>query len=119
MIIDAGEGTFIDPEPLAPPDGTPDDPNVHVYAYAHFSSLERVSYGLRRTKGGPEDEEIESVKVGTYGMEPLAQFWEFDDALKELEREHHGFEEVPLVEEAVDRHRHGDQRHRARQHRRE
>jgi hypothetical protein len=93
-LIDAGDGMFIDPEPVAAPDGMPD---AHVYAYAQLHSLERVSYGLLLTTGGPEGEEIESMKVGAYGMEPLAPFWEFGDALKELERDG-SFEEVPLVE---------------------
>jgi hypothetical protein len=93
-LIDAGDGMFVDPEPVAAPDGMPD---AHVYAYAQLHSLERVSYGLLLTTGGPEGEEIESMKVGAYGMEPLAPFWEFGDALKELERDG-SFEEVPLVE---------------------
>jgi hypothetical protein len=96
-IIDAGEGTFLDSEPVEAPEDTPDDPNMHVYAYAHFSSLERVSYGLRRTKGGPEDEEIESVKVSGYSMEPIALFWEFGDAIDVIGSKH-AFEETPLVE---------------------
>jgi len=100
-IIHTGGGTFIDTEEVAPPEGTEDDPNVHVYAYAHFRSLEHVSYGLTRTAGGPQDEEIDSEKVGEYGMEPIAPYWELRDAIKEVEREEHRrsiFEEVPLVE---------------------
>lgn len=96
-IIDAGNGTFIDSEPLAAPDGMPDDPDVHIYAYASFRSLEHVSYGLFRTTGGPKDKEIDSVKVGEYGMEPIASFWEFKDALEDIGSKY-AFEENPLVE---------------------
>lgn len=88
-IIDAGDGMFIDPEQL--------EGSAHIYAYAQLHSLERVSYGLMLTTGGPEDEEIESMKVGGYGMEPLAPFWEFGDALKAVKQKG-AFEEVPLVE---------------------
>jgi hypothetical protein len=90
-LIDAGDGMFIDPQPVAGP------VNANIYAYAQLHSLERVSYGLMLTKGGPEDEEIESMKVGGYGMESLAPFWEFGDALKVLKQKG-AFEEVPLVE---------------------
>lgn len=65
-IVDAGEGTFLDTDPVTAPEGTP---GGHVYAYAHFVSLDRISYGLRRTAGGPLDREIESVKVGSYDIE--------------------------------------------------
>jgi len=92
-----GEDTFVDPDAVEAPEGS--DPVPHIYAYAHFPSLERVSYGLMRTKGKATDEEIESVKVGSYGMEVLAPYREFKDALEELEDgSRHGFEEVPFVE---------------------
>lgn len=100
MAIEHTEGgTFIDTDPIAAPDGTPDDPDVRIYPYAYFRSLEHVAYGLYRTAGGPKDEEIDSVEVGEYGMEPLAQYWEFGDALKEVERgSKYAFEETPFVE---------------------
>jgi hypothetical protein len=103
-IIHVGDGTFVDTEEVAAPDGTKDAPDVHIYAYATFRSLEHVAYGLMRTKGGPKDEEIDSVAVGQYGMEPRAPYWELTDALYELERERKPrerrwiFEEVSLVE---------------------
>jgi hypothetical protein len=93
-IIDVGDGMFIDTDPVDAPEGMP---NAHIYAYAQMSSLERVSYGLLRTKGGPKDEEIESMKVGSYGMESLAPFWEFGHALDAIDSEH-AFEETPFVE---------------------
>ena len=51
-------------------------------------------------KGGPKSEQIEHVVVGGYGMEPLAPYWDFKDALGELRRgdKRWAFEEVPLVE---------------------
>lgn len=88
---------FIDTEPVAAPDGTEDDPNVHIYAYARFRSLEHVAFGLYRTKGGPRDEEVDSEGVGQYGMEPIATYWEFKDALDDIESKHM-FEDVPFVE---------------------
>ena len=105
-IIHTGGGIFVDTEPVAAPDGMDDDPNVHIYAYARFRSMEHVAYGLFRTTGGPEDEEIESEKVGEYGMEPRAPYWQFNDAMDELERGGRGkrsgrlyaFEETPYVE---------------------
>lgn len=90
---------FIDTEPVAAPE--PEDEGVHVYAYARFRSLEHVAYGLYRTTGGPRDEEIDSEAVGQYGMEPLAPYWEFKDALKEVRGDSKfAFEEVPYVEVA-------------------
>ena len=86
-------------EPVAAPDGMDDDPKVRVYAYARFRSLEHVCYGLSRTDGGPEDDEIDSQKVGEYGMEPIATYWDINDALKEIESDRtHGFEDEPYVE---------------------
>jgi hypothetical protein len=93
-IIDVGGGTFIDSEPVDPPEGTAD---AHIYPYAYFRSLEHVSYGLSRRDGGPKGEEIDSVEVGHYGMEPIAPFWEFGDAMGDIESKY-AFEEVPLVE---------------------
>jgi hypothetical protein len=100
MTIEQTEnGIFIDTEPVAAPDGSEAGPGVHIYAYARFRSLEHVAFGLYRTTGGPEDEEIDSEGVGQYGMEPIATYWEFNDALKELEGDsHHAFEEEPFVE---------------------
>lgn len=104
-IIHTGGGIFVDTEPVAAPEGMEDDPDVRIYAYANFRSLEHVSFGLHRTDGGPQDDEIDSVKVGEYGMEPIASFWDVGDAIKELERETGGrrerrwiFEENPFVE---------------------
>jgi hypothetical protein len=116
-IIHVGDGTFVDTEEVAAPEGTSRDaydPDVHIYAYATFRSLEHVAYGLMRTTGGPKDEEIDSVAVGQYGMEPRAPYWEFTDAMHELGHEAEGasprvrrksprerrwvFEEVSLVE---------------------
>lgn len=98
-IIHTGGGIFVDTEPVAAPDGMDDDPKVLIYAYARFRSLEHVAYGLFRTDGGPEDEEIDSEKVGEYGMEPIATYWDINDALKEIESDRtHGFEDEPYVE---------------------
>jgi len=105
-IKHTGNGFFVDTEPVAPPDGTPDDPDLHIYAFARFRSLEHVSYGLMRTAGGPEDEGIDFEEVGEYGMDPLNPFWEFAVALDEIEganrakrgSESYLFEEVPYVE---------------------
>jgi len=93
-LIDVGDDMFVDMDPIEAPEGMP---AARIFAYAQFHSMERVSYGLMLTKGGPEDEEIESMKVGSYGMEPLAPFREFNDAMDALDREE-SFEEVPLVE---------------------
>jgi len=95
-IKHTGSGHFIDTDPVDPPKGAA-DPDVHIYPYADFRSLEHVSYGLVRTHGGPEDEEIDSVEVGEYGMEPLAPFHEFKIALDSIDSKF-VFEEVPLVE---------------------
>ena len=98
-IIHTGNGVFVDTEPVAAPEGIEDDPNVHIYAFAFFRSLEHVRYGLFRTEGGPQDKEIDSEDVGQYGMEPLNPYWEFADAIKELEAgSEHSFEETPAVE---------------------
>ena len=69
MIVDAGEGTFLDTDPVTAPEGTSE--GRHVYAYAHFLSSDRISYGLRRTTGGPLDQEIDSVKVGSYELNEI------------------------------------------------
>jgi len=88
---------FIDTVPIAAPE--PQDAGVHVYAYARFRSLEHVAYGLYRTTGGPRDEQVDSEQVGEYGMEPIAPYWDINDALKELGKDsQHAFEEVPFVE---------------------
>jgi len=101
-IKHTGNGFFVDTEPVAPPDGTPDDPDLHIYAFARFRSLEHVSYGLMRTAGGPADEGIDFEEVGEYGMDPLAPHWEFAHALDTIEKrgddERYLFEEVPYVE---------------------
>ena len=101
-IEHTGSGTFIDSEPIAAPDGVADDPNVRIYAYARFRSLEHVSFGLYRTTGGPKDEEIDSEKVGEYGMEPIASYWEAGIAIEEIEKskkkDSRLFEDEPLVE---------------------
>jgi len=99
-IIHTGGGIFVDTEPVAAPDGMEDDPAVRIYAYAKFRSLEHVSYGLHRTDGGPEDDEIDSEKVGEYGMEPIAAYHQFNDALREIRKEKRKwmFDEVSYVE---------------------
>ena len=104
-IVHTGGGTFVDTQQVAAPDGVEDDPNVHVYAYARFRSLEHVSFGLFRTTGGPEDEEVDSESVGQYGMEPIARYWEYGLALEEIEKAAKRkketlrfFEEEPYVE---------------------
>jgi hypothetical protein len=87
---------YIETDSVDPPEGVP---AADIYAYASFRSLEHVRYGLMRTTGGPFDEEIDSVDVGSYGMEPLAPFWQLGDALDEIERgSKYAFEEVPFVD---------------------
>jgi hypothetical protein len=91
-IEHVGNGRFVDLEPIEPPDGV--ENNVHVYAYADFRSLEHLSYGLIRD----DPRKGESEEVGEYGMEPLAPYHQFNDALKEIGRSKHTFEDVPYVE---------------------
>jgi hypothetical protein len=94
MIIHVGNARFIDGDPV----GT-EQPPLDIYPYAYFRSLEHVEFGLVLTNGGPKGDEIASVKVGQYGMEPLSSYWEFDDALDEIEKgSKYAFEEVPYVE---------------------
>lgn len=96
-IKHTGNAHFIDTDPVEAPEGAPQVPDV--YSYADFRSLEHVSYGLVRTTGGWNGDEIDSVEVGQYGMEPLSQFWEFSDAIKEIESGGSTlFEDVPYVE---------------------
>jgi hypothetical protein len=95
-IVHVGNGIFVDTEEVEPSKGKA-RPDVHIYAYASFRSLEHVSFGLMRTTGGPEDEEIDSETVGEYGMEPIAPFWEFGHAMDSIGSKY-AFEEVPLVE---------------------
>jgi hypothetical protein len=100
-IIHVGNARFIDGDPA----GT-GQPPLDIYPYADFRSLEHVSFGLVLTTGGPEGDEIDSVQVGQYGMDPLAPYWEFAVALDEIEganrakrsSERYKFEEVPYVE---------------------
>jgi hypothetical protein len=98
MIIDMGDGFFVYSEPVDAPKGVKAAANI--YAYAQFHSLERVSYGLMLTTDGPKAKEIDNAKVGAYGMEPLALYMDFRDALEDIEseREFRSFEEVPYVE---------------------
>lgn len=98
-IIHLGNAVFVDTDPVDPPEGSEAPPEGHIYPYAEFRSLEHVSYGLRLTAGGPRGEEVDSIEVGQYGMEPLSPYWEFGDALKEIGRgASHAFEDVPYVE---------------------
>ena len=93
-----GNGVFVDLSPVDPPSGAR-DPDVHIYAYAEFRSLEHVSYGFILFDGGPHGEQIDQVQVGEYGMEPVAPFQEFKYAIDELESDSKwAFEEVPYVE---------------------
>lgn len=95
-IIHVGNAVFIDTERVDPPEGAPE---ANIYPYASFRSLEHVEYGLRLMTGGPTSEEIDSEKVGEYGMEPLSSYWDFSDALDAIERgSKYAFEEVPYVE---------------------
>ena len=95
-IIHLGNAVFVDTDRIDPPEGAP---SANVYPYASFRSLEHVSFGLRLTTGGAKDEEIESVEVGEYSMEPLNPFMEFNDAMDEVRRgSKYTFEEVPFVE---------------------
>jgi hypothetical protein len=89
-----GSAHFIDTERVEAPE---DAPQANIYPYAYFRSLEHVAFGLYRTAGGPHDEEIDSEQVGSYGMEPLNPYWEFGDALAEIDSKY-AFEEVPYVE---------------------
>lgn len=101
-IKQVGAGEFIDTDLVddPQPDVLPRRvgfPRPRIYAYVEFPSLERVRYGLYRTTGGPTGGVTESQRVGEYGREPLAQYWEFGDAIKEV-GERWAFEEVPFVE---------------------
>jgi hypothetical protein len=100
-----GNGVFVDLDPVDSPDGAA-DPDVRIYAYAEFRSLEHVSFGLARTgssgfrtrtKGKESFNDYE--EVGEYGMEPLNPFMYFDDAMEDVRRgSKFAFEEVPFVE---------------------
>lgn len=95
--LNLGFGNFVDSERVSAPAGVTSCGDV--YAYAEFPSLERVRFGLRKTTGGPKGDEIDSVQVGSYGMEPLAPYWGFGSALSEVEKgSRWAFEEVPYVE---------------------
>lgn len=69
----------------------------NIYPYIWFPSLERVVYGLFKTVGGPEDEEIDSVEVGGHPCEPIAPLTDFGMASDMLDSEY-AFEEYPFVE---------------------
>lgn len=87
---------FVDTRRVDPPEGTP---RANIYAFAVFRSLEHVRYGLMLTEGGPFDDEIDSETVGSYGMEPLAPYWEFGHALDAIQNgSKWAFEETPFVE---------------------
>ena len=96
-IEHVGQGTFIDTERVDPPEGAP---RANIYAYAFFRSLEHVEFGLTLTEGGPRAEELDVYKVGQYGMEPIATFWEVGHAIDAIEREKdvRYFEDDPFVE---------------------
>lgn len=99
-IKHVNSGLFIDTDPVDPPEGQDEPAEGHIYAYAIFRSLEHVSYGLT-LKESPEGDEIDSIEVGEYGMEPLASFWEYADALDAIRRsggKTHVFEDEPFVE---------------------
>lgn len=96
-IVHVGGGVFVDTEPVDPPDGVDPPKGGNVYAYASFRSLEHVSYGLFRTTGAFDAEETDSETVGSYGMEPIATYWDFNDALESV-GEKFAFEENPFVE---------------------
>jgi hypothetical protein len=59
---------------------------ANVYAYVDVDAF-NVSYGLMRTTGGPEDSIVSYKKVGGYESSDgsFAPYWEFADALKEIE----------------------------------
>lgn len=99
-ILNLGFGVFVDSERVSAPHGVTSCGDV--YAWAEFPSLERVRFGLRKTSGGPKGDEVDSVQVGSYGMEPLAPYWDPNDAINELEKSggksRWAFEEVPYVE---------------------
>ena len=103
-----GNGVFIDLEPVDSARGRRRSFDRAHLRLRRFRSLEHVSYGLMLTAGDPRGVKIDSTEVGEYGMEPLSQFWQFKDALEEIERDRKGgFEDVPYVEieteEAVQR----------------
>ena len=96
-LLHVGGGTFVDETPSKAPSRAPE--RTDIYPYARFRSLEHVSFGLRRTTGGPKGVVVEERRVGDYGMEPLARFWDFKDALSALKKgERWAFEEEPFVE---------------------
>lgn len=88
-----GEGTFIDTERVDAPEGAR---QANIYVYAFFRSLEHVSYGLMLCDRTCADDEIDRQQVGQYGMEPLARYWQFDDAINEIESERSRRGEDPL-----------------------
>jgi hypothetical protein len=60
---------------------------THIYAYVKFRGMSRLVYGLMLTTGGPRDEALDDVTVGSFEMsESIAPYWEFHDALKEMDR---------------------------------
>lgn len=96
-IIHVGNAVFVDSDPV---EGSTD-----IYPYASFRSLEHVEYGLKLMRGGPEGEELDSVRVGEYGMEPISQYHDFNSAIDAIEKERARgksadwiFEDVPYVE---------------------
>jgi len=70
--------TFIDDKPVE------EHPEIHPYV--EFPSLERASYGFAHVeKAGRRYKVLDSREVGETGFEPIALFFEFRDALGELE----------------------------------
>lgn len=98
-----GEGTFFDTELVDAPEGAP---QANIYPYAVFRSLEHVSFGLMLCGRSCADDEIARQEVGQYGMEPLARYWEFREALRAIESERGRggmFEDEPFVEVRTER----------------
>jgi len=77
---------------------------TRVYAYVSFRNLYRGSYGLVLTAGGPRDKILDEEDIGQIDRdESLAPYWEFNDALRELETRsytsiRHIFDDKPYVE---------------------
>lgn len=74
---------------------------TRIYAYVEFYGLYRLSYGLRLTAGGPRDEVLATEQIGSQELENPAPYWEFRDALKEIQTDAARGDfasEIPLVE---------------------
>lgn len=59
---------------------------TRIYAYVDVHGTSRLSYGLLMTTGGPRDAVIASKEMRTLELENVAPYWQFYDAIKEMQR---------------------------------